>query len=253
MEFEYYTDEIVLNSNNINNKDSQAFNHFIQIANGYLLKMGINPQDIVYFYKRNNKGKSVLGIQLQYGDVEDLTNYLVFDSEYFVSGDSIYCSIDMHASSKISSKALEFAHLGQADVKTFFEAMEKELKLNGETDVEQDYMKKGLEKNVSYKEQYLIGLDLLKDDVNKCRDTELYSPIVKYFDYPIALMEEEVKDNMDKNCDTEEFYMKKCEEIDVLYKKLLATIARISKKYGPKPSFKERCIETISRVLRFKY
>ena len=32
MEFEYYTDEIVLNNSNINNKDSLALNNFIQIV-----------------------------------------------------------------------------------------------------------------------------------------------------------------------------------------------------------------------------
>ena len=142
MEFEYYTDEIVLNNEMINNEVEVApLDSFIFSAKNFLKKMGINSQNTTFFYKRNNKRASALGIQLFEGDNEDLTNYLVFDCIPFVHGREVFCNIDMHASSKISSRGMKFANLASEDVNGFFNMMEKYLILNGENDIELDYMK----------------------------------------------------------------------------------------------------------------
>ena len=142
MEFGYYTDEIVLKNEKINNEVEVApLDSFILLAKNYLKKMGINSQSTTFFYKRNNKKASALGIQLLEGDNEDLTNYLVFDCIPFVHGKEVFCNIDMHASSKISSIGMQFANLASEDVIKFFNTMEKQLIINGKHDIELDYMK----------------------------------------------------------------------------------------------------------------
>ena len=61
MEFEYYTDEIVLNNEMINNEVEVApLDSFILSAKNYLKEMGINPQSTTFFYKRNNKRSTIL-------------------------------------------------------------------------------------------------------------------------------------------------------------------------------------------------
>ena len=142
MEFGYYTDEIVLKNEKINNEvEVEPLDSFILSAKNHLKKIGIDPQNTTFFYKRNNKRASVLGIQLLEGDNEDLTNYLVFDCVPFVHGRDVLCNIDMHASSKISSIGMQFANLASEDVIKFFNTMEKQLIINGKHDIELDYMK----------------------------------------------------------------------------------------------------------------
>ena len=142
MEFGYYTDEIVLKNEKINNEvEVEPLDSFILSAKYHLKKIGIDPQSTTFFYTRNNKRASVLGIQLLEGDNEDLTNYLVFDCVPFVHGRDVLCNIDMHASSKISSIGMQFANLSSEDVIKFFNTMEKQLIINGKHDIELDYMK----------------------------------------------------------------------------------------------------------------
>ena len=64
-----------------------------------------------------------------------------------------------------------------------------------------------MENNNTFKQQYKMGLDLLKEDIEKCKNDKLYSPITPYFEYPISLMEQEVKGAIDNNSDTEEYYI----------------------------------------------
>ncbi len=148
MEFEYYTDEIVLNKEMINNEVEVApLDSFILSAKNHLKKIGIDPQNTTFFYKRNNKRASVLGIQLLECDNEDLTNYLVFDCVPFVHGRDVLCNIDMHGDSKISSIGMQFASLASEDVIKFFNTMEKQLIINGKHDIELDYMKSSVLEN----------------------------------------------------------------------------------------------------------
>ena len=74
-------------------------------------------------------------------DNEDLTNYMVFDCIPYINGKNVFCNVDMHASAKISSRAMQFANFASEDVNRFFSIMEKSLIINGERDIVLDYMK----------------------------------------------------------------------------------------------------------------
>lgn len=90
-----------------------------------------------------------------------------------------------------------------------------------------------MENNITFKQQYKMGLDILKEDIEKCKNDKLYSPIAPYFEYPVSLMEQEVKEAIDNNSDTEEYYIEKCKQIEKLYDNLTMTVAIISKKFTP--------------------
>lgn len=91
-----------------------------------------------------------------------------------------------------------------------------------------------MENSKTFKEQYNIGLDLLKKDISSCENNKLYSPIMHYYTHPLSVIEEEVNNAIKNNGDTEEFYNKKCEEIEELYKRLTITVAYISYINAPK-------------------
>ena len=142
MEFDYFTDKIELNNENINNDvEILPLDNFINSSLNYLHEIGINSQQSTIFYKRNKKGSSVLGIQLLDGNNEDISNYLVYDCLPYVSGKSIFCNIDMHAYAKLSSKAMQFASLASNDVTNFFNSMEQLIMKKGQDGVEFNYMK----------------------------------------------------------------------------------------------------------------
>ena len=90
-----------------------------------------------------------------------------------------------------------------------------------------------MEKEIKFKQQYKAGLDLLKADINKCKNNKLYSPIVPYFEYPISLMEKDVAKVSADNKDTEDYYEDKCKQIEELYNRLTMTIAIISRNFTP--------------------
>ena len=90
-----------------------------------------------------------------------------------------------------------------------------------------------MENEVTFKQQYKIGLDLLKEDIEKCKNDKIYSPIIPYFEYPISLIEQEVSDVICKNNDSEEYYEQKCKQIKNLYDRLAKTVAIISEKFTP--------------------
>ena len=142
MEFEYFTDQIILNNGIVNNNaEILPLDNFINSSLYFMNTLGINSQQSTIFYKRNKKGASVLGIQLLDGDNEDLSNYLIYDCMPFKSGKSIFCNIDMHACAKISSRAIQFASLVSNDVTKFFDLMEQTIMEKGQDGVELDYMK----------------------------------------------------------------------------------------------------------------
>ena len=107
-----------------------------------------------------------------------------------------------------------------------------------------------MENKVTFKEQYHMGMDLLKKDIEECKNDKLYSQIVKYFEYPISLMEQEVNETITNNNDTEEYYIEKCEEIEKLYNRLAMTTAIISKRFTPiTTKIKRKCKNAIFIVL----
>lgn len=90
-----------------------------------------------------------------------------------------------------------------------------------------------MENDMTYKKQYEIGIKLLNEDVEYCRNNKLYYPIARYFDFPIAYLESEVKNAIESNSDTEEFYMIKCEQVDTMYARLSITINWVANKFAP--------------------
>ena len=86
-----------------------------------------------------------------------------------------------------------------------------------------------MEKKVSYKEQYNLGLDILKKDIEELKTDSTYATITDYFVYPISLLEATVSATATEGLDTEEFYKEKCHEILDIYKKLTITTYVISK------------------------
>ena len=107
-----------------------------------------------------------------------------------------------------------------------------------------------MENKLTFKEQYRIGLGLLKKDIEECKNDKFYFQIVEYFEYPVSLMEQEVKETIANGKDTEEYYMKKCEELEKLYNRLAMSTAIISKRFTPiTTKIKRRCKNIITRVL----
>lgn len=142
MEFEYYTDQIVLDNEIINNgEEVLPLDNFINSSINFLNEIGVNFKQSTVFYKRNKNGASILGIQLLYGDNEELSNYLVYDCLPFKSGKSVFCNIDMHAHAKISSIAMQFSRLASNDVTKFFTFMEQSIMKNGQDGIELNFMK----------------------------------------------------------------------------------------------------------------
>ena len=85
-----------------------------------------------------------------------------------------------------------------------------------------------MKEQMSYKEQYTYGLNLLKEDLKKLEFNKDYHEIVKYFTYPISIIEQEVEDAANTNTESEFFYSCKCEEVEKLYHRLVETLACIS-------------------------
>lgn len=90
-----------------------------------------------------------------------------------------------------------------------------------------------MENEITFKQQYKLGLDLLKEDIEKCKNDKIYLPIVPYFEYPISLLEQEVSKVVCNNNDTEEYYEQKCRQIEKLYGNLTITVEVISKRFTP--------------------
>ena len=137
MLFNYFKDKIILNNELIDNDlDIPLLDSFIKKTKESLVEMGFVKQSISFFYKRNKNGASVIGIQVEDGDSEDISNYVIYDAA-LIRGE--YC-MDFHAKPKIIDKALMFNELLAKNVYKFLSEMEKEL-LNS-SGKEFDIMKK---------------------------------------------------------------------------------------------------------------
>jgi hypothetical protein len=139
MLFKYFQDKIILNNKLINEDVSfPLLDEFIRKTKDYLIEMGIKNQDVSFFYKRNKTGASVIGIQIEDGDNEDISNYVVYDALAHKDG----VSMDFHAKSKIIEKALSFNTALSKEVYIFLCETEKKIIETAEPDIEFDIMKK---------------------------------------------------------------------------------------------------------------
>lgn len=150
MEFEYYTDDIALDKMVVNAEiENPIIDLFIKKINIVYKKLGINPKNKKLFYKRNSKGKSILGIQLD--EEDDLTSYLVFDCSVEGQNYNLFCNIDFHADKKISMLAIRVANLIFEDVNSCFEDLEYEFNSDPRTPKEYALMK-----NIAKKKENLL-------------------------------------------------------------------------------------------------
>lgn len=110
-----------------------------------------------------------------------------------------------------------------------------------------------MKNEITFKQQCKIGLDLLKEDVEKCKNDKIYSTIVPYFEYPISLLEQEVNEAIYNNNDSDEYYAQKCKQIEKLYNNLTMTVEVISKKFTPLSiKIKRKCENAIYKLTNRK-
>ena len=132
MRFDLYTDEITLDKNSINNKQSLLYlDNYLAGLTNEVQKAGLGLEDACYFYKRNKKGESVLGIQIVEGDAEDITNYLVFECRSDVVNNEVKCTTGFQLDEKHNDKLFEIPYSIPATAVRFFEKIEN---LNKEPD-----------------------------------------------------------------------------------------------------------------------
>ena len=125
MELNYFTDEIVLNKNKINNNKSILYlDNFLANLINKLQESELSLNDMSFFYKRNKKRESVLGIQISEGDIEDITNYLVFDCRSYNNGKDLRCKVGMQSDKKNRDKLNNLPYQVPADAINFFEKVE---------------------------------------------------------------------------------------------------------------------------------
>ena len=129
MKFELYTDEVVLDKNKVNNKQSILYlDNFLGGLINQVQNAGIGLEDTIYFYKRNKKGESVLGIQIAEGDIEDLSNYLVFECRSKIVDDEVKCVTGFQIDEKHNDVWFEVPYSIAASAMHFFERIEKSSK-----------------------------------------------------------------------------------------------------------------------------
>jgi hypothetical protein len=128
MVFKHYSDEVKLNKGKLDdNFRIGELDKLIVSTRKTLKSMKIDTQNKYVFYKRNTKGESILGIQLISGDMEDISNYIVFDHKMYQLGELSGCSCDMHTDAKASQKGNEFATYSVDSITSFFTDIEKGL------------------------------------------------------------------------------------------------------------------------------
>ena len=115
--------------NNINNIniDTKAFD---TIKEHIKMAFNINSIDLEkmqIYYQRNNDATSILVIQVEKGDNQDMTNYMINGSKAWQQGETVYCDVYMHADKKCSKKAMEIGNLISRFIVEFFEEFEQEL------------------------------------------------------------------------------------------------------------------------------
>ncbi len=122
MELEYYTDEINLSDMSESEVEYPVIDELAAKLQVLFKRMGINPKDKKVFYKRNAKGKSVIGIQL--GNEDDLSNYLLFDCSVESIDSNIFCNIAFHADQRFSLLASQIVGFISSEVINSFESLE---------------------------------------------------------------------------------------------------------------------------------
>lgn len=76
---------------------------------------------------------------------------------------------------------------------------------------------------INYKKAYEYGLSRFKDSlVEICVCS--YKTLLPYFNYPLSILENEVKQAIINNVDNNDFYKYKCDEIFKLYERLIHTV-----------------------------
>ena len=142
MVFRHYKDEIRISKSKLN--DGLRINELDKLivsTRKTLKSMKIDTQNKYVFYKRNTKGESILGIQLISGDMEDISNYIVFDHKMYHLGELSGCGCDMHADGKVSQKGNEFATYSVDSITSFFTNIEKGLIESKQVTKDYDCMK----------------------------------------------------------------------------------------------------------------
>ena len=101
MKLTHFTDEITLDKEKINNKQSILYlDNFLGEFTNLVIQEGMAVKDACFFYKRNKKRESVIGMQIVDGDIEDLSNYLLFECRSELDGDKVRCSVGYTADEK---------------------------------------------------------------------------------------------------------------------------------------------------------
>lgn len=129
MQLEYYKDEINLDEMSINEDlENPILDNLIQKLYTTFKEIGVDTYKKRLFYKRNNQGKSVLGIQMD--EDNELTSYLLFDCSVEGQNFSLFCNVDFHADKRISDKANKLVSLISSDIVSCFEDLEYEFNSN---------------------------------------------------------------------------------------------------------------------------
>lgn len=80
----------------------------------------------------------------------------------------------------------------------------------------------------TFKDQYIVGLNLLKKDINDFKKNASYAIIVNYVENPLSTMEQKVEEAIKNNSDTEQFYAKQCEELERIYVRFTILVEHFS-------------------------
>ena len=141
MKLSLYTDEVLLDKNKINNERSILYlNHFLGKLINQVVDAGICLEDAIYFYKRNKKGESILGIQIAEGDIENLTNYLVFECRSKLDNGEVKCISGFQVDEKHDDVLFKVPYTMPHEVIHFFKKIENLIKNPGERETEYDSM-----------------------------------------------------------------------------------------------------------------
>lgn len=154
MEYTNFNEKVTLDKNKLGyDTKLPTLDIFIKSARECLTAMNIDTTSKVVFYKRSREGQSVLGVQLLDGDVEELSNYVVFDYAAENIGNIYHCQSKMYAEGKASPKANEFATFAIDSITTFFSMTESDLHARGEDTKVVDCMK-----TIGVKKEFLGGV-----------------------------------------------------------------------------------------------
>ena len=123
MELEYYKDIINLNDMSLTEEiEDPIFDDLIKKIKIVFKRLNINTDGKKVYYKRNNKGQSVIGIQI--ANEEDLSSYIVFDCYVEGCNGSLLCNVNVHADRRHLDLAGPIINLISSEVISSFEGLE---------------------------------------------------------------------------------------------------------------------------------